>query len=350
MESPMLPDAVGGSTQQRQIERICRGVGRWLPGLVLTLVIGMAGYLLASRFGGSAFLYALLLGLLCHPLAVQPDAVAGMNVATRFLLPAGIALMALQVTFADLQMLGWETFAWVVLAVVASLFLGYVVARLAGLDAGHSFISAAAVSICGASAAVAISSVLSERRGGGPRLAVTVAGVTALSAVAMVIYPPLVKGLGLSEKDAAVFLGASIHDVAQVVAAGYALSPQAGETATLVKLVRVAMLVPVVAVACVAFGGRRHTATSVKIPVFLYAFIVLIALNSTLYLPPVFTALAGELSFWCILAAVAAAGVKTSPFEAMRLGTRPVWVMTLQSLFVAAIALAVVLGREGAMK
>ena len=71
-------------------------------------------------------------------------------------------------------------------------------------------------------------------------------GVSALSTLAMVAYPMIVQALGLDPQQAGIFLGGTIHDVAQVVGAGYSLSPETGDAATLVKLLRVAMLLPVI--------------------------------------------------------------------------------------------------------
>lgn len=340
MKSHALPDAVPGSLQKARARSIGHRLGLRLPGFVLIAVIGIASHFLSLRLGGSAFLYALLLGLLCHPITHQPDTVASVNAASRWFLPVGIALMGLQITFTDLQLLGWKVFALVVLVVFTSLLLGYWLARLFGLGAGHSILSAAAVSICGASAAAAVFSVLPAARRGDSQLTATITGITVLSALAMVLYPPLVLGLGLSEKAAAIFLGASIHDVAQAVAAGYTLSPQAGEIATLVKLIRVALLVPAVALVFVLFGRRGDGVSAARLPVFIYAFIALLALNSLLSLPHAVHVAASHLSFGCILLAVAATGLRTSLVDLAGLGAKPFAALALQSLLLAVLALA----------
>lgn len=343
MKSHALPDVVSGGPQRAR----ARAIGHRLPGFVLIAVIGIAGHFLSLRLGGSAFLYALLLGLLCHPITHQADTVASVNAASRCFLPVGIALMGLQITFTDVQLLGWKVFALLALVVFTSVLLGYWLARLFGLDAGHSILSAAAVSICGASAAAAVFSVLPAERRGDSRLTATITGVTLLSALAMVIYPPLVLGLGLSEKAGAIFLGASIHDVAQAVAAGYSLSPQAGEAATLVKLIRVVLLAPTVALVFVLFGRGGSGVSAARLPVFIYAFVALLALNSVLSLPHAVSVAASQLSFGCILLAVAATGLRTSLVDLAGLGAKPLAALTLQSLLLAAMALALAYGVGG---
>lgn len=344
MKSYALLDGVLGVMRKARAHDVGQLVGLHLPGLVLIAVIAIAGHFLSSRLGGSAFLYALLLGLLCHPLARQPDTEVSVNTATRWFLPAGIALMGLQITFTDLQLLGWKVFALVALIVFVSLLLGYCLARLFGLGAGHSILSAAAVSICGASAAAAIFSALPATRRSDSQLTATITGVTMLSALAMVAYPPLILHMGLDEQAAAVFLGASVHDVAQAVAAGYTLSPQAGETAALVKLMRVALLAPIVALVFMSFSLRGYGASAAKLPVFIYAFAALLTLNSVMSLPSNVAVMASYLSFGGILLAVAAVGLRTNLVDLVRLGAKPIVALTLQSLLLAALALALAYG------
>ena len=142
--------------------------------------------------------------------------------------------------------LGWPVVALIVASVVATILVGGLIGRAFGLKGDQSVLSAGAVAICGASAALAIASVLPSHKDHERNTIMTVAGVTALSTVAMVAYPVFVTYLGYDNATAGVFLGATIHDVAQVVGAGYIISDQTGEISTLVKLIRVACLVPVV--------------------------------------------------------------------------------------------------------
>ena len=114
------------------------------------------------------------------------------------------------------------------------------------------------MAICGASAALAIAAVLPRREDSDRNTMVTIIGVAALSTVAMILYPLVAQALGMDERTAGVFLGASIHDVAQVVGAGFMISPDAAETATIVKLTRVVCLAPAVAVLALLFRAPRR--------------------------------------------------------------------------------------------
>jgi uncharacterized integral membrane protein (TIGR00698 family) len=197
------------------------------------------------------------------------------------------------------------------------------------------------VAICGASAALAIASVLPTHKDSERNTILTVAGVTALSTVAMVAYPVFVTYLGYDHATAGVFLGATIHDVAQVVGAGYIISDQTGEISTLVKLIRVACLVPVVVTISLIMHRRRSPDADSQplLPWFLVAFVVLVLVNSFGWVPDTAQSALTPVSSWCLLTAVAALGVKTSLKALADVGPKPVAVMVLQTVFLAAFVI-----------
>jgi uncharacterized integral membrane protein (TIGR00698 family) len=166
--------------------------------------------------------------------------------------------------------------------------------------------------------------------------------VTTLSTIAMVTYPLLVKVLGLDHATAGVFLGGTIHDVAQVVGAGYGMSQATGDTATLVKLMRVAALLPVILFAVMltrsagkAAGGKRPP----LLPWFAVAFAALVALNSTGWLPQAASTAGSDLSRWFLVAAMAGIGMKTQLRELVDVGLAPVLLMVGETAFIAALVL-----------
>jgi uncharacterized integral membrane protein (TIGR00698 family) len=166
----------------------------------------------------------------------------------------------------------------------------------------------------------------------------TVVGVTALSTLAMILYPAAVPLLGLDAIGAGVFLGGTIHDAAQVVGAGLMISPEVGVSATFVKLLRVAMLVPVVVALSLYFRSRGSPASRARLlPWFLVLFVILVAVNSAGWIPPQAGDAVAELSRWCLVAAIAALGVMTSFGELAALGWQPVILLAAETLFLAAI-------------
>jgi uncharacterized integral membrane protein (TIGR00698 family) len=202
-------------------------------------------------------------------------------------------------------------------------------------------LSAGAVAICGASAALAIASVLPSHKDHERNTILTVAGVTALSTVAMVVYPVFVSYLEYDNVTAGVFLGATIHDVAQVVGAGYMVSDQSGEISTLVKLIRVACLVPVVITISLITHRARSDSPDKRplLPWFLVAFVVLVIVNSSGWVPTDVHSVLTPVSSWCLLTAVAALGVKTSLKTLADVGPAPIGVMVIQTLLLAVLVI-----------
>src|SRR5258706_5147608 len=181
-----------------------------------------------------------------HFLHEEGRCIAGIEFASKAVLRTGVALLGARITVEQIIALGPVPIAMVVAGVTTTLLVGLLLARLLGLSRAFGALSGGSVGICGASAALAIASVLPKTKESERDVILAVVVVTTLSTIAMIVYPMLVTAIGLDHQRAGVFLGGTIHDVAQVVGAGYMISPQTGDVATYVKLLRVAMLLPVV--------------------------------------------------------------------------------------------------------
>jgi uncharacterized integral membrane protein (TIGR00698 family) len=199
------------------------------------------------------------------------------------------------------------------------------------------------VAICGASAALAIASVLPRGDESERDTILTVVTVTALSTVAMILYPMLVAAVGLDHVRAGIFLGGTIHDVAQVIGAGYSISPQTGDVATYVKLLRVTMLLPAVFAVALFFGRRGGVAGArAPTPLFLFGFAACVAINSLGWLPKPLIDAVKVLSNGCLVTAIAALGMKTSFKAVFAVGWRPVALMVLETAWIAALVMTAV--------
>lgn len=322
-----------------------RPVTRLLPGAALAGVIAVLAVSAQRQIGGAVMLYALLIGMPLHFLMSRERIAEGINFSAKRVLRFGVALLGVRITLMDVQSLGLSVALLSAGGVLFTLSAGYLAGRACGLQRDFAVLSAGAVAICGASAALAIAAVLPQSGESERNTILTVVGVTALSTVAMVLYPLLVDALGFDHRIAGVFLGASIHDVAQVVGAGYTVSPESGEIATLVKLMRVACLVP--AVAAIAWLFRHsHADTGAKVPAlpfFLIAFVALMLVNSAGWLPQALVDALKVVCNVCLVTAVAALGVKTSLRGLVAVGVGPVAAMIAQTLLLAAFLLAFLL-------
>lgn len=322
------------------------------PGLLTALTIAAAAAFVSGRYGGPTLVFALLLGMAFNFLSEQARVMRGIEFASRSVLRVGVALLGARIGVEQILRIGWVAVALIVVLVPLTILLGRAVARRLGQSGEMGILTGGAVAICGASAALAISSVLPPSAKRERDTLFTVVGVTTLSTLCMVFYPAILSLFDISDLQAGYIIGASVHDVAQVVGAGYVISDQAGDTATLTKLLRVAMLVPttiLVSIAVAQAGGRRTAATRGKVPVrlpgFLIGFVVLaILVNLSLVPDPVIDA-AVTGSRWCLITAIAALGVKTVLKDFIKLGWRPVALMVAETLFIAGmVAPAVIFG------
>jgi uncharacterized integral membrane protein (TIGR00698 family) len=314
------------------------------PGLAVAGVVGIAATFLSMQYKASAMLFALLLGMALHFLAEEGRCLPGIQLASTSVLRVGVALLGLRITIAQVQALGWGTIAMVVVTVSLAILAGIALAHLLKLGSALGTLTGGAVAICGASAALAIASILPKHANAERDASFTVIGVTALSTLAMILYPVVVGALSLDHHGAGVFLGGTIHDVAQVVGAGYSVSQETGDIATIVKLLRVAMLLP----ACLVIGLALHVRGAAAshaapiLPWFAVAFAALVVITSLGWIPAGVIDAGSTLSRWCLVTAIAAIGMKTSLKSLVDMGLKPVMLMVLETLFLAAMVLGVI--------
>lgn len=312
------------------------------PGLGLALVLAAAATFLSEHYSAPVMLYALLLGMAFNFLSESERIQPGIEFSGKSLLRIGVALLGLRIGWNQVADLGWQLPGMVIALVAMTMAASIGLARLMGFNPLFGFLSGGATAICGASAAMALSAALPAHERKQQATLFTVIGVSALSTIAMIAYPVLATLTGLEDREAGIFIGATIHDVAQVVGAGYAISPEAGDTATIVKLLRVAMLLPVILVAG-QITRRQSNGTSERpplLPWFVIAFCLLVFANSILAIPPWIATGASEISKWCLVAAIAAIGTKTHFGEIVKLGFRPVILMVLETMLLAGLVLA----------
>ena len=313
-----------------------------VPGLLVAALVAMAAAFLGGHYKGSMLLFALLLGLALHFLSADQRCAAGIQFASSTVLRIGVALLGLRLTIDHVVTLGWQTVLALMVSVGLTIGLGLLLARLFKVGSNLGVLIGGATAICGASAALAIASVLPKSASLERDTALTVVGVTTLSTMAMVVYPIITQWLGFDSVMAGQFIGATIHDVAQVVGAGYSLSQSAGDAATITKLMRVAFLMPVLVV--ISLVVRAHMAKSIGaertvktplLPWFAVVFLVLMLINSTGWVPSLIQSAASDVSQAFLVLAIAGVGLKTSLQEVTQLGWRPVAMIFLVTLGLA---------------
>lgn len=316
-----------------------------LPGLGAAALAAIVSRILGEATPLPPVFYALVLGMAIGSLALHERLGPGAAFASRQVLRFGVALLGAAITFGDITRLGWAMGLVTVGALAVTLVLGARLSRALGDSRAGATVSAAAVAICGASAALAVAAAMPKGSVRDVDVARTVAGITVAGTVAMLLFPLAGHLFGLSPAGLGAFLGGSIHEVAQALAAGFSVSEEVGKAATVVKMLRVACIGAVVFAVGLVFS-RRELFEGKKpplLPAFLIAFVLLAALSSTGVIPPPVRAMAVDVSRWCLLMAIAALGTRTSFTTLLAAGSGPLLAISLNSLLLTALMLGGVL-------
>ena len=324
-----------------------------LPGIVLSALVAGVAVAAAPLIGRlvpvPAMVIALIIGIALNPLARRAAFLPGIAFCLKVLLRWAVALLGLRIALGEIAALGLATALVVILAMALTVAAGFLFARAFGQRAAYGALAGAATAVCGASATLATAIVLPDYKGKEVDVAFVVVAVNAFSTIAMVLYPLLSAALGFEAQRTGVMLGATIHDVAQVVGAGYAVSEPVGNTAVIVKLFRVFLLFPVVLVIGVMFARRSVASDAARIPfpVFALVFVALCVTNSIAMasgtVAPMFALIKApliEASTWGLLIAIGALGLGTSLPAIAALGWRHVATLTATTVVILVVVTA----------
>ncbi|MGB8634612.1 MAG: YeiH family protein [Rhodanobacteraceae bacterium] len=304
-----------------------------VPGLALALGLGVAGLWLSglpllARWQVSALTLAIVFGMVLGnvfgvrlPAALTP----GVITAQQKLLRLGVVLYGLRISFQQIAAVGVHGLIIDTVIVVGTLVLGTMIGRrLLGLDRHTAILVSSGSAVCGAAAVLAVERVLKPDPG---KVAIAVATVVLFGTIDIFVYPWLFGYAGLDASQFGLFTGATVHEVAQVVAAGSAISPAAADTAVIVKLTRVMMLVPVLF--ALSWGESRGSTAApggkarMSVPWFALVFVAVAGVNSVISLPPALREALLTIDTLALAAAMAALGLETRVAKLKALGPRP---------------------------
>ena len=321
---------------------------RW-RGVLSSVVIGIAAMFVSNTYGGPTVLYALLLGMAFHFISDDVRAIAGIELCAKNFLRTGVALLGARITAEELAQLSLGSITILVTGVFATVAFSMLVNRVIKWPRAEGALAGASVAICGASAAAALALVIDKKSLREQALLAIIVTVTALSTISMVVYPLLCELLGFAGSQAGFLLGGTIHDVAQVVGAGAMLGNEALQTATMTKMLRVAMLIPMMFVFTALFSARGEHGEArppktvnpfAQIPLFLIGFVLLALLNVVGVIPTAVSDTLAQASQLLILVAMGALGIKTSLGKLRAVGMAPIVLMTLNTIFLFVWVLA----------
>ena len=321
-----------------------------LPGLLLASAVAISGYLVRQLPGMATFsplILAIMLGIAFHNLiGTPPAAKPGVAFSLRRLLRIAIVLLGLQLTITEVIEVGGRGIGIIAATLVATFAFTVWMGKLLGVDRKLAQLIAAGTSICGASAVIATNTVTNAHD---EDVAYAVACVTVFGSVAMFTYPLLPGLLHLDPHAFGLWSGASIHEIAQVVAVAFQDGQKAGQFGTIVKLSRVMLLAPVVvALGLMARGAGKHnpaaSASSARPPMpwFVLGFVALVGVNSLIAIPAETKIWIAAVTTFLLSVALAAMGLETDIRKLMAKGIRPALLGALAFFFIASFSLALI--------
>ena len=347
---------MGAAVPPAQLHRVSGRLREQLPGLIVSALLATIAFVLADQpffkdtLHVSALLLVILVGMAWRSFAPVPEnLLPGIRTAQRPVLRWAVAGLGFRLSLGEILHIGGPALLVVVASTISSLAFGWWLARRAGMGEKMGILLGVGGAICGASAVVAADSVVQgERRDSALSLGI----ITLLGTIGILVYPLLGHALGMSDFLYGVWDGASLHEMAQVVAAGAGFSKAAVATATTVKLIRICLLAPVVfwlawqrrgTAGTDSAGGAGSTggtgsAKVAVVPWFLVLFVVFAAINSLGVIPKPLLANIVKGDTWLLCVGMAGVGLQTGFADLKEAGWKPILVGAAQWVFLAAVS------------
>lgn len=325
---------------------------RVMPGITLVMIITAAAYGIRTLPFVSALspmIGAIVIGILfANTMMVPSNAAPGIALVGKQMLRLAVALLGLQLTLSQVFEIGVAGMVGLAVLVTATYVVTLIIARILGVDGPLARLIAAGTSICGASAIAAANAVDNTNE---DDVAYAIACVTLFGTISMITYPLVGSILAMEPSAYAFWTGASIHEVAQVVAAGFQLGDAAGEFSVVVKLSRVLLLAPLLIVVSLLLARRnRNTGIPIElgqiVPVFVAAFTLLMLANSAGLVPETVRTVISQLTPVILTAALAALGLSTRFASLRAKGVLPMFLAAFATIAImlGGLAVAVFIG------
>jgi uncharacterized integral membrane protein (TIGR00698 family) len=318
-----------------------------IPGLFFTIVIAIAASYLGMKFpiiGASVF--GIMIGIIVNNLiTINKQIKPGINFSSKMILQVSIILLGGTLSVAQILKTGISSFFVMVFTISVALLTAFAIGKLLKIDSNLRKLIGVGTAICGGSAIAAISPIIKADE---HDIAYSISTIFFFNVIAVIIFPPLGHILGLSDYGFGIFAGTAINDTSSVVAAGYTFSNAAGDFATIVKLTRTTMIIPIsIMFMFFALISKKKDSDSVKLnmkrifPWFIIGFIVMAIINSTGMINQNISAYIKESAKFLIVIALSAIGLKTDIKKMFESGFKPLFVGLITWIAVTVTSLAV---------
>lgn len=326
----------------------------WLPGVAITLCIAIAARYL-SRYTGAIpdVVIALFAGIaIRNTIALPPIAQVGVSFTLRYILRTAIILLGAGLSLAAILKTGASTLILVLVCCSVAMVLGVVLARVFGLPGLLGTLIGAGTAICGGTAILAIAPLV---RAKDEEVAYAITTIFTFNIIALLLYPPLGHALALSATAFGSWTGTAVNDTSVVVATGYVYSPAAGAVATIVKLTRTVLLVPLAITVGLIYAARyaredgdtaEKTTTLQRalktVPWFVLGFVAMAGLNSLGLFPPVFDRALTLTASFLIVMVLGAVGLNVNLKKIVKMGFKPMLVGLALASVMAVFSLSLI--------
>ena len=310
---------------------------KYVSGLIVVFFVASLSYALSFIYNAPAMLFALLLGMTISFINQSTKFADGIDFAASVLLKIGIVLMGFRLVFEDINAFGFLPIGCIFFIVLLTLCFGIGLSYLFKKNITLGLVSGAGVAICGASAVLAVNAVLPTKLQKSNNSIFVIVTITILSTLSMIIFPVFAKFFDLSNFVSGFLIGSTIHDVAQVVGAGYSINDDAGILATFFKMVRVLALPVVILAVSYCYNSRDRSV--LNFPIFILGFLVTAFLANSVEFPDFIINSSVTISSWLLVCAIAAIGMKTQFSDMKKVDLSLFLFVTMESIFILLVSL-----------
>lgn len=300
----------------------------YLSGVLVTTGTAMAAYLMSPLFQGvGSVTLAILLGMVIGNIfRFSPALSNGIQFSEKKILEAAIVLMGFKLQVSAVVSLGTTSFMVIIPVMLTTILLGVGVSVLWGTGKKFGTLIGVGSAVCGASAIAAIAPSVNAKES---ELGVSIGVVNLMGTVGIFFFPPIIYLLNLSDTESAYLIGGTLQAIGHVIAAGFSINESVGDTATLIKMIRVLMIGPIALMASIVFSSSSNFSSKLKIPPFILGFILCSFLGELLLDTPYLLKGISQISKFLLAIAMAAVGMKIRYIDLIQQGPKALGIGTI---------------------
>ena len=321
-----------------------------MPGLLMTASIAALALHTGAKLTYVTPLIASMgIGMLLRNAFIIPPAYkVGIFFSMRQILRFAVALLGIRITFDKIINLGWQGLIIALVPLFLTLIFTVLIGKLLKVSQTSSILIGTGTSICGASAILTAGAITNARD---ENIIVAISSITVFGTISMLSYPFLFKSglLPLTEIQYGQWAGASIHEVAQVVTAAFGGGDISGEIGIIIKLTRVAALIPIAFILSYLVNrgiikhGEAHKEKTITFPLFLLGFLGMVVLNSFQFFTPKAVKWIEFFDMFLLTMAMAGMGLETDFRQLLKVGYRPLFLSIFATAFISFISLLLII-------